>query len=314
MADHEAPGSTTGKSAHNEHHEQHGMATHLVHYAHQAHLTAEALEFGAHLVHVESHVNAAQKLLKTHGQMAYDLARMHRRIFSLQNVAKQGGEIGAKASRALPRAEEAYKLANLAFERERQAVNTARTLLQETRAARSGFRGMAAVNIGKTALKLEAALESSVVGSKLLKVGKITASKPFVRGLIVVGAAAEGVASYKDSTAETTTGKAANAALGAGAGALVMLNPWVAGADVVAPEGYKLSEVYHGGAGAVTAIGEACFKQDSKAMDDFHKRSMQGSYGKVLQAASEAGEFWATKGIGGGLTEFADAVKWWVGH
>jgi hypothetical protein len=31
---------------------------------------------------------------------------------------------------------------------------------------------------------------------------------------------------------------------------------------------------------------------DSKAMDDFHKRSMAGSYAKVLQAASKAGEFW----------------------
>jgi hypothetical protein len=53
---------------------------------------------------------------------------------------------------------------------------------------------------------------------------------------------------------------------------------------------------------------------DTKAMDDFHKRSMEGSYGKVIQAASEAGEYWAKKGLRGGLKEFADAVRWWVSN
>jgi hypothetical protein len=253
--------------------------------------------------------------MKAHGQMAYDLAKMHKRIFALENVAKQGGEVGARAAAGLPRAQNAYKLASAAFEKERPAVNAARVFLQESNAAaQAGLRGAAIAKAGQAAVKLETALRASVIGEKLLTVGKITASKPFVRGLVVVGAAMEGVASYVDSTAETKTGKAANAALGAGSGALIMANPWVAGADVLAPEGYKLSEVYHGGAAAVTAIGECLFKYDSKAMDEFHKRSMEGSYGKVMQAASEAGEFWANKGISQGLGEFADAVRWWVSH
>ena len=93
----------------------------------------------------------------------------------------------------------------------------------------------------------------------------------------------------------------------------VMGIPLVAGADLLAPEDYKFSKPYPGTAAALSSIGEGLVTNDSKAMDDFHKRSMAGSYAKVLQAASEAGEFWAQKGISRGLTEFADAVKWWAG-
>jgi hypothetical protein len=287
-------------------------AEHLAHYAHDAHLAAEGAEALAHMADLRTHADAAKKLLKTHSQMAYDLRRMRQGIAKLQNVAKQGGARGAKAAESLPKAQEAYKLANLAFEKERPTVNAARGLLKEAQAVRAGVRGAAAAKVGQAVVKLEAALRGSAVGEKLLAVGSITTSKPFVRGLVVVGAAAEGVASYIDSTAETTTGKVANAALGAGSGALLMANPWVAGADVLAPQGYKPSEVYHGGAAAVTAIGEGLLKNDSKAMDNFHKRSMEGSYGKVLQAASEAGEFWAEKGVAGGLKEFTDALRWWL--
>ena len=46
---------------------------------------------------------------------------------------------------------------------------------------------------------------------------------------MVVGAAAAAVHSLIESPAETTAGKIANAALGGGAGALTMVNPWVAG-------------------------------------------------------------------------------------
>jgi hypothetical protein len=281
-------------------------------------LAAEALEFAVHTAHIQKHLQAAASLLKTHGQMAYDLRRMHRAVLKLQNAAKQGGNVGAKAKQALTAAEEAYRAANIAFEQERTAVNAARVFIQESKAAQTGFRATvqaaASAKLGQAALRLEAALRSSAVGSKLLTVGKITASKPFVRGLVVVGAAMEGVSSYADSTAETTAGKVANAALGAGSGALLMANPVVAGVDVFMPTGYKPSEVYHGGAGAVTAIGEGFLTKDTKAMDDFHKKSMAGSYGKVMQAASESGEYWAEKGITGGLSEFADAVSWWVSH
>jgi len=41
---------------------------------------------------------------------------------------------------------------------------------------------------------------------------------------------------------------------------------------------------------------------------------MQGAYGKVMVAASEAGEYWANKGVRGGLREFQNALSWWVSH
>lgn len=289
---------------------------HYAHYAHQAHLAAEGTEFAAHkLSHAAEylkHVQAAARLSKTHGQMAYDLRRMARGIAKLENVAKEGGARGAKASQQLSRARAAFQAAQSEFEVERPAVNAARKVLGEYRAVQRGAQGEALLKLGEAASRLETALSTSRVGSKLLTVGRITVSKNFVRGLIVVGAACEAVSSYTDSTARTFGGKAANAVLGAGSGALTMLNPYVAAGDLVAPDGYKLSQIYHGGAAAVSALGEGILTNDSRAMDDFHRRSMQGSYGKVIQAASEAGEYWANKGISGGLREFVEAVHWWM--
>jgi hypothetical protein len=51
------------------------------------------------------------------------------------------------------------------------------------------------------------------------------------------------VASYADSTAQTTGGKWANAGTGAATGALTMIKWRAAAADVLLPKGYKLSEV-----------------------------------------------------------------------
>lgn len=111
--------------------------------------------------------------------------------------------------------------------------------------------------VGQAAASFTAVLSGSRVGGVLLTAGRIAASKAFVRGLVVVGAELERIAAYEESTAQTQAGKVANAALGAGGGALTMANPYVAVADLVAPRGYKLSEVYRGGAGALSSIGEA---------------------------------------------------------
>jgi hypothetical protein len=42
----------------------------------------------------------------------------------------------------------------------------------------------------------------------------------------------------------------------------------------------------------------------------FHERSKAGDYGQLMQSASEAGDFWAEKGLLGGLSEFLEAVKY----
>jgi hypothetical protein len=296
--------------------ESEGPWERYAHYAHKAHLAAEGVEVAAeklgHAGEFVEHVRAAAKLVKTHSQMAYDLRRMSRGLGQIERVAMEGGARGAKARAQLSEARAAFRTAESTFVAERDSVAAAHKVLHEFKLIQDGAQGKALVKLGQSATELESALGASRVGSALLKVGRVTSSKAFINGLIVVGAACEGIASFTDSTAQTTTGKAANAALGAGAGALTMMNPYVAGADILMPEGYKLSEVYHGGAGAVTAIGEGLMKGDTRPMDEFHKRSMEGHYGKVIKAASEAGQYWADKGVVGGFKEFVHAVHWWV--
>lgn len=41
------------------------------------------------------------------------------------------------------------------------------------------------------------------------------------------------------------------------------------------------------------------------------EKSKKGEYGKVMQASSEAGQFWADHGIVGGLKEFGHALDFW---
>jgi hypothetical protein len=317
----------TGHESHHGSHEVHprgethsGAAhwEHLAHYAHEAHLAAEAIESTTHgLHHLQEylkHAQAGAKLIKAHAQMAYDLRRMRAAIAKLEQVVARGGKPAVEAGNKLKKAKEALASAEEAFAAERSAVRAAYEFASDYKAFKSTATGAAKLRLGQAVTKFEVALRASRVGRDLLRVGRITASKPFVRGLVVVGSAFEGIASYSDSTAKTTIGKSVNAALGAGSGALTMANPYVAGGDVLLPKGYKLSELYHGGATAVTAIGEGLLRGDCEAMDEFHRRSMQGHYGKVMQAASEAGEFWAAKGIVGGLKEFAEGVRWWVSH
>jgi hypothetical protein len=246
--------------------------------------------------------------------MAFDLRRMTRGVAVLARVAKQGGGVGAKATAELAKARSALTAARGAFTSERSAVAGAEKLLRAAAACRGTAQGLMVQRIGQLAATFTMVLSRSRVGGMLLTAGRISASKPFVRGLVVVGAALEGIAAYQESTAQTQTGKLANAALGAGGGALTMANPYVAAADLVAPKGYKLSEVYRGTAGALTSIGEGLLTGDTRAMDEFHERAMKGAYGKVMAAASEAGEYWAQKGVFGGLREFGDAISWWVSH
>jgi hypothetical protein len=313
----------TGHGSHgiDPHGEAHSGAAHwehLVHYAHEAHLAAEAIESATHNLHhlqeYLKHVQAGAKLIRAHAQMAYDLRRMRAATAKLEQVVARGGKPAMEAGKKLKKAKEALASAEQAFAAERSAVRAAYEFASEYRAFKSTAMGAAKLRLGQAAAKFEVALRTSRVGRDLLKLGRITASKPFVRGLVVVGSAFEGIASYFDSTAKTTTGKGVNAALGAGSGALTMANPYVAGGDFLLPKGYKLSELYHGGATGWTAIGEGLLRGDCEAVDEFHQRSMRGHYGKVMQAASEAGEFWAEKGIAGGLKEFAEAVRWWVSH
>jgi hypothetical protein len=293
-------------------------ASHLAHYAHMAHLAAEGLEYAAHTLRqgVQSvrGVQAAKKLLQAHGQMAYDLRRMRNALAALEHVATEGGARGTKARAALPRVRHAFAVAHAEFLKERIAVARASSIAQAARAAQGGSKAIIATKLSHAAADFESALGSSRMGRTLIKTGRIVTSETFVNGLVLLGAACEGVASYADLTTSPVAGKVAQAALGAASAALLMQHPAAVLVDLALPRGYKLSEVYHAGAGAVTVIGTGFLTHDTKPMDEFHQKSIQGSYGKVLQAVSKAGEYWSISGIRGGLGAFAAAVRWWVSH
>ncbi len=293
---------------------------HYAHLAHEAHLAAERLEGLSHKFHLAgkyaSNLEAARKILRAHSQMANDLRRMNRAMIALANQAKQGGKVGPAAAARFSAAKDSYAAAQSAFKSEKAAASAANAVFREFHsiqgAAQSASSNARLLKFGETVAKFESALQGSTVGRGLLSTGKIVSSKAFVKGLVVVGAALEGFRSYVDTPTKTTGGKVANTALGAAGGALVMANPLVAVGDFVLPEGFKLSEIFHGSAAVFSSIGEAAITSDTRALDAFHKRSMNGSYGKVLQAASEAGEYWDKKGLSGGMKEFVDSLKWWV--
>jgi hypothetical protein len=59
---------------------------------------------------------------------------------------------------------------------------------------------------------------------------------------------------------------------------------------------------------AVTLV-EGVLTGDTRGMLSFHEQSLKGEYGAVFQKASEAGDYWADKGIKGGLSEFGREFK-----
>jgi hypothetical protein len=252
---------------------------------------------------------------------------MNARIQKLGRVAQQGGRVGAKGVIGLQRARAALAVAQAALAAEKLNLSKASQLRAAFEASKHMPRSAAVQRIGRAAAALEGALSSSRIGSNLIQLGRLASSKTFGRCLIIVAAASAGAESYLDSTAQTTDGKVFNATLGAAGGALTMAIPQVALADWALPDGYKLSEVYHGTAGAVTAIREFVtprppgdpFEHDTKPMDDFHRKAMQGHYGKVFQFADSVGEhladnvteWWMDKGLKGGLSDLVESVHWW---
>ena len=315
------PGHFRGpRSRHPVGHDSHTLAHathHHAHLAHEAHSAAEGAEFLAHGLHraatyAES-LTKAMEIMKAHSKMARDMKLMRREMKHLQYVATESGKSAAnkaKAAESLADLKAAYGGAEAEFKANRTAAAAASSLLQREHEARAALRGIAKIKLGEAVLRFERSLHTSAIGRALLRTGRVVTNPKFVKGLMIVGAALEGAAGWVDSNAQTVEGKAANAALAAGGGALVMADPIVAGADVMAPKGYKLSEVYQGTAGALTAIGEGIARGDETAMARFHERSKKGDYGAIMKAASEAGDFWAERGLMGGLSEFKEAVKY----
>ncbi len=295
-------------------------AERYAHYADMLHKTAEKTETFFKAAEHSRAIDAAFKHVKTVGQMAYDVRRVKRGIVKLNRVATEGGRAGERARASLQKSLKAAHDLEMQFARERALSGASLKVIQEYKALlRTGMVGAAKARMAEFAKRLEATLEKSTVGQNLVKKGKVFANPHVVRGLFIVKwsmSAWESVeSSYVHSNMDTTAGKVVNTALDIGGKVLVDRNPVVGFVDEsILPKGYKLSEIYHGGASAVTAIGEGLLRNDSRAMDRFHEKSMHGAYGKILQASSEAGVFWAEKGVVGGMDEFVDSVRWWVSH
>lgn len=313
---HKLQGDGHGKKGGHGGHSPVDTANHAVHLAHEAHLAAEGVEGASHGLHkageFATQVNQAKTMASQHGRTANDLRKMARGITKLENAVNNGA--GPKAAQKLQQAQKSYKTAKAAWEAEKPAVRAANQFLGEYAKIKDTAKTGAKVRVGQAALRMEKALAATRSGRAVLTGGRVLAHPATVKGLMVVGAGIEAYAGFIDSNNKTTAGKVANGALAGGGGALVMANPLVAVGDLVAPKGYKLSEVYRGGAGAISAIGEGVITGDTRAMDDFHNRSKNGDYGKVMKASSEAGDYWAKHGVGGGLKLGWDNLKWWLSN
>ena len=311
----EAQRAVIRPAAPGEHPEQGSRLEHATHAVHEGHLAGHAgekvFEPVGEAAEFAKREAAARRTLSLDSKMQADLRLMRRRLQGMANRARSSG--GAKSAAKLAEAREAYAAAVAERNALRGTVAEANKTLDRYRAAAAaGFKGAAMDQLGKAAAAFEEALQSNALGRGLLSTGRFAVSKPFVNGLMVLGAGLEAVSTYRDSPATTTGGKVANALLGAGANVLVSKNLLVAGADMLTPQGYKPSEVGRGTAAALTSIGEGLITGDTRGMEAFHERSKSGGYGKVMQAASEAGDYWDEKGIAGGLAEFAEAVRWWL--
>lgn len=258
----------------------------------------------------------ALALLREHQDMSFKLRKMKAALEKLERIAKtQGGQAGANAAKSLVEARAAYEAARAAYEEQKAAVRAANQFLRQYESIKKGAgaaKGYAMTKLAGHAANFAKVLESTAVGRALMRTGKFIANPAFQKAVIGFGAAVAGIVSYLDSPAATTEGKVANGVLGAAAGTLPLLNPVTIAADLFAPKGYKPSEHFKGTAASLTVIGEALITGDAAGLDNFHQRSMRGEYGKLMQASSEAGEYWNEKGVAGGLQEFASEFWSWI--
>jgi hypothetical protein len=115
-----------------------------------------------------------------------------------------------------------------------------------------------------------------------------------------LGALATTYTQYRDSTATTTAGKVVDTVGGVAADwAFGKANPIVAGADALT--GGNISKTLSGSVRSIVTVGEALVTGNDTGLANFHERSKAGQYGAVMQAASEAGDYWAQNGVVGGL-------------
>ena len=152
------------------------------------------------------------------------------------------------------------------------------------------------------------------------KLGKVMGgAKKVVNGgfhaLNVVSAGISAKDAYKSSSATTTTGKASEAAANGAVNLALSYTPVLGGIAAVEnlvtddPKKKAVSGVYNGTASIVGGLVDLKVTGNTKALEGFHDRSKKGDFGPVMKSASEAGDFWAEKGVVGGLKEFGSAIR-----
>ncbi|MBL92560.1 MAG: hypothetical protein CMH56_12215 [Myxococcales bacterium] len=130
----------------------------------------------------------------------------------------------------------------------------------------------------------------------------------YSKGLTVVGVAANTVNAGLNNNQTTTAGKTANVVLaGTVSAAATRLNPAVAALDVAT--GGEVSNTYNTGINASVGMVEAAITGDTSGVESLHQENLKGENGYVMKKAAEAGDFWADKGVTGGLKEFASELR-----
>jgi hypothetical protein len=126
-------------------------------------------------------------------------------------------------------------------------------------------------------------------------------------GLAVVGSGANAINQGLNADATTTTGKVVTGVAAGGVSfAASKLHPGVAAVDLAT--GGAVSQNLNNGVNATATIVDGLATGNSEGMENLHQENLNGENGVIAREAAEAGDFWADKGVSGGLSEFGDAV------
>ena len=103
----------------------------------------------------------------------------------------------------------------------------------------------------------------------------------------------DGVQSYQDSPAQSTTGRSLDALMDVSGSMMISANPFVGTLDMLLPESLKMSNLVDGSTSAVSCLAESFVTNDSEGMEKFMENAKGGEYSWFMKEAVEAGEFWA---------------------
>lgn len=301
--------------------EEHGSSAahsveHAQHKLHEAHLGAEAAEKAVHVVHHEHKIEEARELIRAHSRMEGQLRQMRKALRKLTNrLTKSGG--GKKVARALAQTEAAYMKAAETFKADRGAVRAANEVVRASKVVAPGLAAKAQARLSRWVVVLDRTLASTQVGRLLRRVVAAAGSSYFEKGVRGLSAIAATVHGYLDSPARTQGGKAANATLeGMGDLAITASVP-LSIADAFVPKAFKPSGVTRGAGAAIGSLGEGVATGQTRGMEEFHRRSLHGDYGMVMEGYSQIGELLADppslEEAWGGVTEAASELSDWVG-